>query len=74
MLLAASGLSALLALLPVAARAVPTADRRAGARPLQRAGVFVVERIPFVEQRGVELAGVSVACLLVAALILTGLV
>jgi len=37
-------------------------------------GDYVIERLPILEQRRVELAGVSVACLLVAVLIVVGLI
>ena len=75
MLLVVSGLSASLALLPLAQRFAP-GRRERGFFEADRRGVgdYVVERLPLIQQRRVELAGVSVACLLIAFLIVVGLI
>ena len=73
-LLLASGISAALIVLPLGLRA--TLSRREGELATDDRGVgsYVAERIPLLEHRRIELAGVSVACLLVACLILVGLI
>lgn len=73
-LLIASGISAALVLLPAGVRA--THARRGEGELADNRGVggYVAERIPVLEHRRLELAGVSVACLLLAVLILVGLI
>ena len=74
-LLVASAFSAALAVLPMGARAFQARHREADLATEHRAGVadYVLERLPVLEQRRVELAGVSAACLLVAVLVVVGL-
>ena len=73
-LLLASGISAALVFLPLGLRS--TLERREGDLATDDRGVgsYVAERMPLLEHRRIELAGVSVACLLVACLILVGLI
>ena len=76
LLLVASAFSAALAMLPMGARAFQARHHEAVDMTSEhRAGVadYVLERLPVLEQRRVELAGVSAACLLVAVLVVVGL-
>jgi hypothetical protein len=73
-LLGASVLSALLVLMPLGLSRGDAIDRPANGpvHSVARVQSYVVTRMPFVEAHRVELAGVSVGCLLVALLILVG--